>query len=364
VVASEPGKDQNLVYSIEDPDAATPTLTGPASVNNAGYTFVLHPNMALQPLVITKDSPVKQRSIGQKQYELSDHLGNARVVLSDIKEGDWNTTTTAIEDYRPQLLSRADYYAFGSLLPGRNYSSDSYRFGFNGMPKDDEMHIAIGTSYDFGARLYDPRVGRWLSLDPLAEKYPSLSPYSFTADNPILFVDPNGEEIFIFYEDEKGNLQAYEYGSDLEVPNSRFVQETVNALNQLLCSTEVQSIDDYSLSPTDLVTTLRDSQDKHVMISQTSGRTEQNIMPGNPNWAHLRFNESGGQEYHDYTSASEVTISGHGAPYNSLYYDLNHSYHGLFKRAEYIRNKRMQVRFLSDGDRPGIDWNMRSFPNM
>lgn len=89
-------------------------------MNNAGYTFALHPNMALQPLVITKDSPVKQRSIREKQYELSDHLGNVRVVLSDIKEGDWNSTTSTITDYRPQLFSRADYYAFGSQRSREN----------------------------------------------------------------------------------------------------------------------------------------------------------------------------------------------------------------------------------------------------
>lgn len=87
------------------------------------------------------------------------------------------------------------YDAFGSLLPGRNYSSSSYRHGFNGMEKDDEIHGSTGTSYDFGARLYDSRVGRWLSLDPLAVDYPDQSPYSFAADNPIYLIDPNGKEI-------------------------------------------------------------------------------------------------------------------------------------------------------------------------
>lgn len=87
------------------------------------------------------------------------------------------------------------YEPGGSLLPGRNYSSDSYRWGFNGMRKDDEIHGATGTSYDFGARLYDPRVGRWLSIDPAAREYPTLSPYVFVANNPISFVDPDGKKI-------------------------------------------------------------------------------------------------------------------------------------------------------------------------
>lgn len=85
-----------------------------------------------------------------------------------------------------------DYEPFGSLLPGRNYSSDSYAHGFNGMRKDDEIHGATGTSYDFGARLYDLRVGRWLSLDPLADKMPGMSPYLAFNNNPIFFIDSDG----------------------------------------------------------------------------------------------------------------------------------------------------------------------------
>jgi len=92
------------------------------------------------------------------------------------------------------LMGEQEYESGGSLLPGRNYSSSPYRFGFNGMPKDDEINGATGTSYDFGARLYDPRVGRWLSLDPLAAKYPSESPYLFAGANPIIFIDVDGKE--------------------------------------------------------------------------------------------------------------------------------------------------------------------------
>jgi len=73
---------------------------------------------------------------------------------------------------------------------------DKYRFGFNGMEKDNELK-GIGNSLDFGARMYDSRLGRWLSLDPLAAKYPSISPYAFVANNPILFIDPDGKKITI-----------------------------------------------------------------------------------------------------------------------------------------------------------------------
>jgi RHS repeat-associated protein len=91
------------------------------------------------------------------------------------------------------MRAEQDYEPFGSLLPGRNYSSGAYRFGFNGMPKDDEVHGATGTSYDFGARILDPRIGRWLSLDPLAQRFPHQSPYVAFDNNPIYYRDPDGK---------------------------------------------------------------------------------------------------------------------------------------------------------------------------
>lgn len=71
-------------------------------------------------------------------------------------------------------------------------SSRSYRYGFNKMEKDDEVS-GEGNSYDFGARMYNPRLGRWLSVDPKAKKQPAWSPYKAFNDNPLVFVDPNGE---------------------------------------------------------------------------------------------------------------------------------------------------------------------------
>ena len=125
-----------------------------------------------------------------KHYELTDHLGNvAAVVTGRLLPGN-----NAGSQFQPELVSAHGYEPFGSLLPGRNYSSDSYRWGFNGIRKDDEVYGATGTSYDFGARMYDPRVGRWLSLDPLARKYPGWSPYTYCIGNPILLVDHQGKE--------------------------------------------------------------------------------------------------------------------------------------------------------------------------
>jgi len=89
-------------------------------------------------------------------------------------------------------MGRWDYYPFGAQQPGRSFNSGDYRFGFNGMEKDDEIK-GSGNSLDFGARIYDSRVGRFLSLDSEARLYPSLSDYHFVRNNPILRIDPTGK---------------------------------------------------------------------------------------------------------------------------------------------------------------------------
>ncbi|MBI5538891.1 MAG: hypothetical protein HY951_02460, partial [Bacteroidia bacterium] len=86
----------------------------------------------------------------------------------------------------------------GMLMPQRNWPGNStvnggYRFGFNGKEKEDEITGSTGSHLDFGARIYDSRIGRLLSMDPLANKVPSESPYNFAGNSPILYVDINGE---------------------------------------------------------------------------------------------------------------------------------------------------------------------------
>ncbi|MEP1488498.1 MAG: RHS repeat-associated core domain-containing protein, partial [Algibacter sp.] len=85
-----------------------------------------------------------------------------------------------------------DYYPFGMLLPNRHGNSSDYRYGFGNMELDNEIK-GEGNSYDFGARFYDPRVGRWLSVDPLRAKSPNMTPYRFGFNDPIRFKDPDGK---------------------------------------------------------------------------------------------------------------------------------------------------------------------------
>ena len=87
------------------------------------------------------------------------------------------------------LYSFCRYTTFGTVNQNRSFSSQSYRYGFNGKEKDDEINVN-GGEYDFGARIYDSRLGRWLTIDPQHQF--RLSPYLSFANNPILLIDPDG----------------------------------------------------------------------------------------------------------------------------------------------------------------------------
>ncbi len=78
-------------------------------------------------------------------------------------------------------------------MPGRSYNAANYAYGFNGKRKDNEMY-GEGNAYDFGARIDDPRLSRFLSQDPKARAFPYLTPYAFAANNPIELIDENGED--------------------------------------------------------------------------------------------------------------------------------------------------------------------------
>jgi RHS repeat-associated protein len=134
------------------------------------------------------------RGFGRKSYELSDHLGNVRATLSDYRRMD-----------SAQIVNSAtDYYPFGMAIVGRSYSSSNqYRYGFNG--KEHEYDIASG-DYDFGARVYDSRLGRWLSLEPLLPLLPGSSPYTYSVNNPLFYREPDGKwfEVSIKKYNKKG----------------------------------------------------------------------------------------------------------------------------------------------------------------
>lgn len=96
-----------------------------------------------------------------------------------------------------KLALCSDYYPFGSLMPGRYSGGSDYRYGFNGQEMDDEVKNATGTHLNFKFRGYDPRLGKFWSVDPLAKDYPWNSPYAFAENDVIRSIDLEGAEKLI-----------------------------------------------------------------------------------------------------------------------------------------------------------------------
>lgn len=144
------------------------------------------------------------------EYNLQDHLGNTRVVFSGHSNG------------RPEVMQVTDYYPFGMIMDQQDYFASgilSNKYLYNNKElQDDEL---AGTSldwYDYGARFYDPELGRFHCVDPLATDYYFQSPYAYAANNPIRFIDIFGLSAGDFYDKELNYI-----GTDGIADNKKYV---------------------------------------------------------------------------------------------------------------------------------------------
>ena len=107
---------------------------------------------------------------------MRDYLGSVRAVVDGLTG---------------QTVETNDYYPFGSRWEDEDGISDpTNRYRFNGK-EDQEGEFGVPT-LDYGARHYTPSSARWLSMDPLSEKYYGVSPYAFCNNDPVNFVDLDG----------------------------------------------------------------------------------------------------------------------------------------------------------------------------
>jgi len=95
------------------------------------------------------------------------------------------------------ITQTADYYPFGMRFSSAEYNNTAdNKYLYNSKElQDDQMGATKLDWYDYGARMYDPQIGRWNSIDPLLGLSTSLTPYNFCLNNPIRYVDPNGKDV-------------------------------------------------------------------------------------------------------------------------------------------------------------------------
>ena len=113
---------------------------------------------------------------------------------------------------KDKRLSANNHDPFGMLLVGRNWEGGSeYRYGFNGKESDKETY-GDGNIYDYGFRIYNPRLGKFLSVDPLTKGYAWYTPYQFAGNKPIVAIDLDGLEEYLVH---------YIYNEHLEITKIR-----------------------------------------------------------------------------------------------------------------------------------------------
>ena len=142
------------------------------------------------------------RQLDKKAYELKDHLGNVRVVVSDLKGKE-------VTGIIARVKSVNNYYAFGMLEEGMSGSSGGYRYGFQGQEMDNEIS-GVGNLYTAEYWEYDSRLGRRWNMDPKTS--PEGSSYRTFSDNPIIYIDPFGDKEYSSIEEYKKATGKEELG--------------------------------------------------------------------------------------------------------------------------------------------------------
>jgi len=246
-------------YYVRDAQGNIMTTYKLAAPESASSFKVIERNMFGSSRLGTDDSQIEliaalptanpyTRTLGNKHYEASNHLGNVLTVFTDRKIPVTSNGTT-IDHFDADVVNTFDYSPFGAPMNERTYrlvmkytdsthtatvpafvngneplaniAKDSlgFRYGFNNKEKDDEIS-GSGNSYNFESRMQNPRLGKTLSMDAKAGKYSFISPYSFAGNNPLIFLDADGKDLIHYI-----NVILMD-GTTVTVATKRFVNNT------------------------------------------------------------------------------------------------------------------------------------------
>jgi RHS repeat-associated protein len=134
-------------------------------------------------------------------YQYKDHLGNIRLSYQDANGNG------AIA--QSEIREENNYYPFGLQHKGYNnvVNGTEHPYKYNGKEHNQELGL---NWYDYGARNYQPDLGRWMNLDHLAKDYDNLSPFVYAANNPVFYIDPDGQRIAIYGNEDYRNKVLFQ----------------------------------------------------------------------------------------------------------------------------------------------------------
>lgn len=230
-------------------------------------------------------------------YYQKDHQGNHRMVVN---------SAGTVEQVN-------HYYALGGVFGDAGTNPELQRFKYNGKELDRSNGLDW---YDYGARHYDPALGRWITPDPMAEKYYPMSPYSYTLGNPIIYKDPNGTDAEITIQGNTITIRA-----NIFICGKNASKQLANIYQQDINNTwgKIKSYK-YNGREYDIVWNVR------VLVDN-----RENIVPKNDgisNYMKVASNSSGGKK-----QASKVEDAKSGIIYS------------VFKDGKFYRNSAMSHEF-------------------
>ncbi|WP_276381600.1 DUF6443 domain-containing protein [Flavobacterium sp. H4147] len=194
----------NYVYDASGIKQRKTVSTG--SSNDYAGSFVYENNI-LKQFSQPEGYIVYNAGIYSYIYQYKDHLGNIRLSYQDKDNNGYVNSS--------EIVQENNYYAFGLTQKGYNgaINGTDNKYKFSGKDLQDELGLNM---YDYGMRNYDPALGRWMNIDPLAELSRRWSPYNYAYNNPNYFIDPDGMLVDTSKIKEEGKDDGSSMGKYLE----------------------------------------------------------------------------------------------------------------------------------------------------
>ena len=202
-------------------------VTNSSTITTTDYDGnYIYTNSALSQILQPEGYIVPNGSTYQYYFQYKDNLNSNRLTYSDFN-GDGTISPS-------EIVEEDNYYPFGLKQQGYNntHNGTGSMYKYNGKELQDD---AVGSYhlnlYDYGARFYDPALGRWMTIDPLAEESRRWTTYNYALDNPIRFIDIDGMYVPGDYYDK--NTKKYLY-SDNKKDNKVYEVSTIPPVSSSL----------------------------------------------------------------------------------------------------------------------------------